>query len=98
MMLLAYSMLLISRRPGSNFDEDLKDCDTYLLPDYEEYKKIENWLKRNFDKLFTEQLNGWYLDETLWPENRTFKMFKEWFEYTICTIVWDLGTDPIEKT
>lgn len=80
-----------------NLEDSLKDCDTYLIPDYEEYDKVEKWLKKNFDKLFIEQLGGWYLDETLWPNNRTFKMFTEWFEYVISTAVWDTETKLIEK-
>lgn len=48
---------------------------SYALPDYEEPKQVENWLKRSFDKLFMEQLNNWYLDESLWPQNRTLKMW-----------------------
>ena len=88
---------LHSVEPEHNFGDVLTDCDTYLLPDYEESKQVENWLKRNFDKLFMEQLNNWYLDETVWPKNRTFKMFKEWFDYTLCTMVWDTETKPLEK-
>jgi len=80
-----------------NLSESLQDIDVYLLPDYEELKQIENWLKKNFDKLFIEQLNSWYMDEDLWPKNRTLKMFKEWFEYSLCTMVWDTETKPIEK-
>jgi hypothetical protein len=38
---------------------------------------MESWLKKNFDELFTEQLNNWYVDETMWPQNRTFSMFNE---------------------
>jgi len=83
--------------PDENFSESLQDCDIYLLPEYEELKQMETWLKKHFDKLFIEQLNNWYMDETLWPQNRTLKMFKEWFEYTLSTMVWDTETKPMEK-
>jgi hypothetical protein len=58
---------------------------------------MESWLKKNFDKIFKHQLNNWYIDETLWPPARTFKMFKEWLQYSAHTMVWDMQHDFIEK-
>lgn len=71
--------------------------DVFLLPDFEEVKQMESWLKRNFDYIFTEQLDQWYTDEEGWPQNRTLKMFKEWFEYRMNTMVWDTLYEPIGK-
>lgn len=71
--------------------------DVYLLPDFETTEEMERWLKRHYDWFFCEQLNNWYLDEDLWVKNRTFKMFKEWFDYSLHTMVWDSQDGPIEK-
>lgn len=78
-------------------NSDMREGDVYLLPDYEEISEIENWLKKNFDTIFTEQLNNWYVDDSLWVKNRTFKMFQDWFDYSLHTMVWDIGDKPIEK-
>ena len=69
----------------------------YLLPDFEEVKQMENWLKRHFDEIFSDQLKNWVVDERLWPQKRTFKMFKEWFGYSLHTMVWDPLEYPIQK-
>jgi hypothetical protein len=73
------------------------DSAVYLLPDFEEKSQIQNWLKKNFDELFCDQLNNWYIDDTLWVKNRTFEMFKEWFDYSMHTMIWDTLEEPIEK-
>jgi hypothetical protein len=77
--------------------DDMQQGDIYLLPDLETIEQIEKWLKKNFDELFAEQLFNWYVDETMWPENRTFKMFKEWFQYSLHTMVFDTQQGMIEK-
>lgn len=83
--------------PNDEPSELMKEGDVYLLPDYEEVKEMENWLKKNFDDIFSDQLNKWYIDEELWPKNRTLKMFKEWFDYSLHTMVWDTEVKFIEK-
>ena len=58
---------------------------------------MESWLKRNFDYIFIEQLDQWATDENEWPQNRTLKMFKEWFEYNKNTMVAKILFEPIGK-
>ncbi len=83
--------------PIDENDQMLKEGDIYLLPDYEEKKQMEDWLEENFDDIFSDQLNNWIMDEELWPQLRSFKMFKDWFEYSLHTMVWDTEEDEIEK-
>lgn len=78
-------------------DDMVMEGDVYLLPDFETTREMEKWMNKHFDKLFADQLNGWYTDESMWPQNRTFKMFKDWFSYSLYTMVWDTETDFIEK-
>ncbi len=78
-------------------DQMLKEGDIYLLPDFEEIKQMEKWLKEYYDDIFTDQLNNWLTDEELWPQMRSFKMFQDWFEYSLHTMVWDTEEDDIEK-
>ena len=73
------------------------DTDVYLLPDFEDPKQVENWLKRNYDQIFCDQMNNWYVDESVWIQNRTYKIFKEWFDFSIHTMIWDTMDTPIEK-
>jgi hypothetical protein len=58
---------------------------------------MERWVKRIFDWLFSEQLNNWYTDEARWPAKRTYKMFKQWFAFSLHTMVWDSVEGPVDK-
>lgn len=87
----------------SSIESDNKDFDIdedpmiYLLPDFDEVSDMERWLKKNFDQIFIDQMNNWYTLESMWVPNRTFKMFKEWFDYSLHTMIMDTLEDPIEK-
>jgi len=52
----------------------------FLQPMSDGEEDAENLLRKCFDVIFVEQLNGWLRDESAWPSKRTFAMFKEWFE------------------
>lgn len=47
-------------------------------------------------KIFEMELSGWSIDENLWPKKRTFKIFREWFEIELHSMVFDSGDDEIE--
>lgn len=89
--------ILIRIYPGDDSSETLKEWDVYLLPDYDYVEQMEKWLKKHYDGIFMDQLNNWVIDETYWPQKRTFKMFKEWFEFTLNTGVWDTERTFIDK-
>jgi len=71
--------------------------EVYLLPDFETTDEMEAWLRKNYDWFFCEHLNNWFVDEDLWVKDRTFSMFKEWFDYSLHTMVWDSLDGPIQK-
>lgn len=88
---------LLENDPEINLNLVDLEGDIYLLDDFETIEQIEQWLMKNFNELFAEQLFIWHADETMWPENRTFKMFKEWFRYSLHTMVFDTQKGMIEK-
>jgi hypothetical protein len=59
-----------------------EDRTVYLISegDGETEKTVERWLKRNHKAMFEEELEGWYADPSLWPKERTWKVFWQWFE------------------
>ena len=67
-----------------------RDNTAYLLPDYDNDAGEGKVLKQYYDIIFEEQLSGWWLDEKDWPKDRTFKMFKEWFDVEFHSVVEDL--------
>lgn len=79
-------------------EEDwMKEGNIYLLPDYETVEEMEKWLKRFYTELFEEELNNWYVDEEVWPQNRSFKEFSDWFSYECYTMIFDTQKGFIEK-
>ncbi len=62
----------------------------YLIREKDDNEAIERWIKRNFERIFVSELNGWYTDEAGWPQKRTYKVFQEWFEVEIHSLILDL--------
>ena len=67
-----------------------------LIPDFEEVDDCHKWLKQNHDIVFIEFLSGWYMDESYWPADRSFKLFTEWFEYSFHIMVYDADESDLE--
>ncbi len=86
-----------SIEPLDRMDDEMYEGELHLVPDYETKEEILRWLKKHYDLIFTEMLNGWYIDEDLWPQKRSFKMFGEWFQYSLHPMVWDWVAGPVGK-
>ncbi len=65
-------------------DEDADSRDT-----------VTRWIKLNHAVLFDQELEGWYTDPTLWPANRSWKVFQEWFEIEYHTVLIDTVDGPL---
>ena len=59
-------------------DEDADDDDTF-----------EAWLSENYIAVFESELEGWYTDESLWPEDRSRTVFDNWFTVELNTMLVD---------
>ena len=69
----------------------------YLIREMDSNEEILKWIKRNFNMIFVNELNDWYSDEETWPKRRTYKMFSEWFDVEICSMVLDIEDYPVTK-
>lgn len=76
-------------------DEVNEEHRVYLI-EVEDEKELRTWLKLNYAVLFEEELEWWYVDESLWPEDRSLELFKKWAHFELHTIVFDRGHSPIE--
>lgn len=74
-----------------------EDNNIYLIREMDNNEDIKKWIKKNFDNLFINELNDWYTDESAWPTNRTYKMFSQWFDVEIHSIILDLEEFPVIK-
>ncbi len=71
------------------------ESNIYLVS--EEIDDLKGWLKRNYNKFFMFELENEILEKKNWPQNRNFKMFNQWFDVEISTMIYDLENNPIYK-
>jgi hypothetical protein len=68
----------------------------YLLPEGVEEEDLLEWIEDNYATLFESQLSAWTEDESVWPERRDLKTFREWFRVDLHSVVVDVSDDEIE--
>ena len=84
-------------KAGDIETEGFDNKTVYLIPAFEDNDKFDNFLKKNWESIFVEQLGGWYTDPKMWPQDLSWKLFKEWFDYEIQTMVFDtIPDEPLE--
>ena len=64
----------------------------YLISDTagDDDRSLERWLKKIFAMLLESELEGWYTDPTLWPQERSYKLFRQWFTPECHTLLFDV--------
>ncbi|MHB8708746.1 MAG: nucleotidyl transferase family protein [Desulfuromonadales bacterium] len=84
--------------PQISQEEANRDRTVYLISDHDAYddKALARWIKGNYAALFESELEGWYTDESLWPQPRSLKLFHEWFEVECHSLIEDTVGGPIE--
>lgn len=75
---------------------DVEREKTVYLVEVEDQDELEGWLTRHHKWLFEEELNGWYTDPALWPQDRSLEKLKEWCSFELNTVVIDTGTTPLK--
>jgi hypothetical protein len=71
------------------------DPSAYLIPQLwtnDEQPAILRWC---YGVVFEAELDSWYTDPALWPQNRDLEMFLEWFDIEFHSGVFDLCDEPI---
>lgn len=68
----------------------------FLVDSIENDVQFERVLKKVYAQIFEYELNSWCLDQTLWPQDRSLAMFKDWFFVQYHTVVIDLLEAPLE--
>ncbi len=79
--------------------EDLRKVPTtYLIPGDEDVLDARDLIMASWPAVFEAMLEGWVVVPEMWPPNRTWKMFEEWFEIEVSECVYDLVEgEPIEE-
>ena len=89
-------LLTADPHPPSNLTlaELRDDSEAFLIPDdvAEDTEQAAKWVEKHWRMFFTHCLAGWITDESLWPKT-SLKLFREWFDITYHSMVWDLGKE-----
>jgi hypothetical protein len=75
-----------------------EEQNAYLAPELlDGQESAERWVQQRWKMFFETFLLEWFEDEALWPQKRTLKLFREWFEVQYHSMVWDMGAEkPIQ--
>ena len=79
-------------------DDVDRDRTVYLIPagGADSDEEFSDWLLDNYEQLFDNETESWYLDETLWPTLTGIGMFHEWFDLEILSVVVDMADAELE--
>ena len=69
---------------------------TVYLVEAEDTEELDDWLDLNYEAVFEDELNGWYTDPALWPDDRSLEFFKTWCGFELHTVIFDAGSSPLE--
>lgn len=77
--------------PDITTDNLQQDRTIYLVSsgDVDGEAAVEKWVEANYEALLEYELEGWYTDPALWPEERTLEMFRDWFEVEYHSVIVD---------
>lgn len=83
--------------PNLTLDQLRLEQNAFLIPDdLDGQQDAEKWVQRRWQMFFECFLAEWYTVESWWPQRRTFKMFKDWFDVQYHSMVWDMAArEPI---
>lgn len=76
-------------------EDDVKHANTYLVDLL--INDMEGLLKKKYDKFFRLELEDWHDNKKEWPQNRSYKMFNQWFTVLISENIYDLEKNPVVK-
>lgn len=71
------------------------DATIYLVPECDTDEDVVEVLRDLCEEIFKEQLAGWYRDESVWPQDRSFDEFRRWFDYQHHSMMIDFCDEPL---
>jgi len=67
------------------------------MKDAEDEEKLGKIIRKEYSKIFENELAGWSQDESEWPQIRSYRIFKEWFEIIPSLMVFDTESTLLVK-
>lgn len=84
------------RNPFSTIRTDKSNA--FLIPEHHitDSTEAQLYIEKCWEEVFEQFLFEWIVEDSLWPQNRTLQMFREWFEMIYAPIIWDVVDEPLE--
>jgi len=67
----------------------------YLIPECDTSEDLADVLRELCEEIFEEQLDGWYRVTSSWPQDRSYEVFCQWFDYRHHSMLFDLCDEPL---
>jgi len=69
----------------------------YLVPPFDDEAQGLAMLKEAYPVLFERELYGWCTDEATWPADRSYGMFRLWFQIVLLSMLEDVCQGEIAE-
>jgi hypothetical protein len=69
----------------------------FLIPDFEWDGEAQVWLQENCGILFELMLADWIESPEVWPANREWIVFRDWFKVEHIDTAWDLVDESLSS-
>ena len=73
-----------------------QDSSVYLLEESDS-DDLQSWLEVHATSLFEQELEAWYLDTEVWPQDRSAEQFAQWCHCDLHSIVIDMGRTTLRE-
>lgn len=69
---------------------------SFLIPDTYDELNYEKFIKTHYKLIFETELDSWMIDPEVWPQDRTYTLFRKWFEVRVSDLTFDLAEGQIK--
>ncbi len=67
-----------------------KDCTVLLIPQFEGPGQATAYIKEMAQAIFEGELASWDINPDIWPKDRSYPAFTQWFSVEYHSLVYDL--------
>src|SRR5437867_8321814 len=77
--------------PTLNLEFARRDPDVFLVDDLENEPEKDKVVRKYYKTIFEHELEAWMTDKNSWPQKRSLRIFLDWFDVEICSIVLNIA-------
>jgi hypothetical protein len=68
-----------------------EEPNVYLLPESKNDAPASAVVRKYCKEIFANELEAWWREPTDWPKDQSFRVFAQWFDYRLHSLVFDLA-------